>query len=324
MEANQKVNLPLQLKELSHQMLLSLQKKDIAWFYNQLTEAAKKFLGKSFGNIECMLLEYKRHMWIKVSFSVELQTVNMGKYSVCLKFMMMYLTMDKFNSEHHRRVKRGVDHNRPRNDHNERFELVFEIELDGFSGKWIDNFLGQAWMKSQGWNGDNFNWIFPSLAQIFFGIMMEAREHLRETSGCPEGGGELLKAQENMCEIWTQISMLPEIPIDREAPLTRKILRDPSHPVTTLLLRLYSFECFLYGTLNKAQRFGDQSKVQSLGPYAHALDAIMRSAGGRRGDIKEKDLANLDLYRGCCMTEDQIQKYRDAIPKGREIQLFGH
>ena len=121
MEANQKVNLPLQLKELSHQMLLSLQKKDIAWFYNQLTEAAKKFLGKSFGNIECMLLEYKRHMWIKVSFSVELQTVNMGKYSVCLKFMMMYLTMDKFNSEHHRRVKRGVDHNRPRNNDNERF-----------------------------------------------------------------------------------------------------------------------------------------------------------------------------------------------------------
>ena len=273
MEANQKVNLPLQLKELSHQMLLSLQKKDIAWFYNQLTDAAKKFLGKSFGNIECMLLEYKRHMWVKVSFSVELQTVNMGKYSVCLKFMMMYLTMDKFNSEHHRRVKRGVDHNRPRNNDNERFELVFEIELDGFSGNYQFNFLGQAWMKSQGWKGGGYStYFFPSLAQIFFGIMMEAREHLRETSGCPEGGGELLKAQENMCEIWTQISMLPEIPIDREAPLTEEILRDPSHPVTTLLLRLYSFECFLYGTLNKAQRFGDQSKVQSLGPYAHALD----------------------------------------------------
>jgi len=323
MEANQKVNLPLQLKELSHQMLLSLQKKDIAWFYNQLTEAAKKFLGKSFGNIECMLLEYKRHMWVKVSFSVELQTVNMGKYSVCLKFMKMYLTMDKFNSEHHRQVKRGVDHNRPRNNDNERFELVFEIELDGFSGNYICNFLGEAWMKSQGWNEDD-DYFFPSLAQIFFGIMMEAREHLRETSGCPEGGKELLKAQENMCEIWTQISMLPEIPIDREAPLTREILSDPSHPVTTLLLRLYSFECFLYGTLNKAQRFGDQSKVQSLGPYAHALHYIMEEAGDNRGDIKKEDLEDLDLYRGCCMTEDQIQKYRDAIPEGHSIQLFGH
>ena len=319
MEANQKVNLPLQLKELSHQMLLSLQKKDIAWFYNQLTEAAKKFLGKSFGNIECMLLEYKRHMWIKVSFSVELQTVNMGKYSVCLKFMKMYLTMDKFNSEHHRQVKRGVDHNRPRNADNERFELVFEIELDGFSGNYIINFLGKAWMKSQGWDGNWRTEFLPSLAQIFFGIMMEAREHLRETSGCPEGGGELLKAQENMCEIWTQISMLPEIPIDREAPLTREILRDPSHPVTTLLLRLYSFECFLYGTLNKAQRFGDESKVQSLGPYAHALYQIMTYAGYNREDIEDEDLQDLDLYRGCCMTEDQIQKYRDAIPKGKRI-----
>ena len=153
---------------------------------------------------------------------------------------------------------------------------------------------------------------------------MEAREHLRETSGCPEGGGELLKAQENMCEIWTQISMLPEIPIDREAPLTIEILHDPSHPVTTLLLRLYTFECFLYGTLNKAQRFGDQSKVQSLGPYAHALNEIMEDAGDNRGDIKREDLEDLDLYRGCCMTEDQIQKYRDAIPKGHTIQLFGH
>ena len=109
-----------------------------------------------------------------------------------------------------------------------------------------------------------------------------------------------------MCEIWTQISMLPEIPIDREAPLTREILRDPSHPVTTLLLRLYSFECFLYGTLNKAQRFGDQSKVQSLGPYAHALNEIMTNAGEEREDIKDEDLEDLDLYRGCCMTEDQI------------------
>ena len=134
----------------------------------------------------------------------------------------------------------------------------------------------------------------------------------------------LLEAQENMCEIWTQIFMLPEITIDREAPLTEEILEDPSHPVTTLLLRLYSFECFLYGSLNKALRFGDTSKVQSLGPYAHAMEAIVLVAGGNREKIKEEDLEGVDLYRGCCMTEDQIQKYRDAIPKGREIQLFGH
>lgn len=97
--------------------------------------------------------------------------------------------------------------------------------------------------------------------------------------------------------------MLPEIPIDREAPLTYEILNDPSHPVTTLLLRLYSFECFLYGTLNKAQRFGDQSKVQSLGPYAHALNWIMEYAGDKRRDIEEEDLKELDLYRGCSMNQ---------------------
>ena len=124
--------------------------------------------------------------------------------------------------------------------------------------------------------------------------------------------------------MWTHLEMLPEITIDREAPLTYDILGNPSHPVTTLLLRLYSFECFLYGSLNKALRFGDTSKVQSLGPYAHAMDKIVEGAGRRRENIKKEDLSGIDLYRGCCMTEAQIQKYRDAIPKGKSIQLFGH
>ena len=108
--------------------------------------------------------------------------------------------------------------------------------------------------------------------------------------------------------------MLPEITIDRDTPLTLEILQNPLHPVVTLLLRLYSLESFLYGTLNKALRFGDKSKVETLGAYAHALNTIVSDSGGRRKDIKLKDMEKINLYRGCSMTEAQIQRYRDQPP----------
>jgi hypothetical protein len=47
-----------------------------------------------------------------------------------------------------------------------------------------------------------------------------------------------------------------------------RIFSESLNAETQMMLNLYSVECYLYKTLNKAIRFGDESKVDSLGPYA--------------------------------------------------------
>ena len=100
--------------------------------------------------------------------------------------------------------------------------------------------------------------------------MMEARQQLREASGCPEGSQVLQEAMDNICATWQTIADLIT-DLDKDKPLTRKILLDPTHPMTQLMLTLYTLECYLYKTLNHASRFGDLSKVDSLGPYAQFM-----------------------------------------------------
>ena len=38
-----------------------------------------------------------------------------------------------------------------------------------------------------------------------------------------------------------------------------------------VIMKMYSFECFLYGTVNRASREKDTSKIANLGPYAYLL-----------------------------------------------------
>jgi len=92
--------------------------------------------------------------------------------------------------------------------------------------------------------------------------------------------------------------------IDVDAPLTDDILMDPDHPVPQLLLSLYSMETYLYGTLNYSTRFGDQSKFTSLGPYAHALDCVVRMNCYKRTDLNKDNFKGISLYRGASLTED--------------------
>jgi hypothetical protein len=105
---------------------------------------------------------------------------------------------------------------------------------------------------------------------VFEGIKMEARQQLKETSGIPEGSNMLEEAMDNICETWQTISDLVT-DFDKDAPLTGKIFRNPDQPITQLMLTIYSLECFLYKSLNAALRFGDESKIDSLGPYAQVM-----------------------------------------------------
>jgi hypothetical protein len=53
-----------------------------------------------------------------------------------------------------------------------------------------------------------------------------------------------------------------------------RIFSESLNAETRMMLNLYSVECYLYKTLNKAIRFGDESKVDSLGPYAQVMNNI--------------------------------------------------
>ena len=137
--------------------------------------------------------------------------------------------------------------------------------------------------------------------------MIEAKNQLKEESGCPEGSQLLKEAMDNICATWQTIADLIT-DLDKDAPLDYKILCDPTYPVTQVMLRLYTLECYLYKTLNHASRFGDLSKVDSLGPYAQVMYEIVRIAINRRGDELDGSKFNdLNLYRGTCLSDAQIQ-----------------
>jgi hypothetical protein len=103
---------------------------------------------------------------------------------------------------------------------------------------------------------------------------------------------------------------------DKTAPLTKEILEDPKHEVTLKMLHIYSLESFLYKSLNMASRFADRSKIDSLGPYAQVMNHIVINAiGGRKDVLSRKTFKNLNLYRGCSLTEDQIKLYEEYVGK---------
>lgn len=77
-----------------------------------------------------------------------------------------------------------------------------------------------------------------------------------------------------------------------DKPIDKKVFKDPYHPITRVLLKIYTMETFLYRNVNKATREKDSSKVKNLGPYATALNYILKGdANSKRKDasIKDKD-----------------------------------
>jgi hypothetical protein len=114
----------------------------------------------------------------------------MGKLTVDLKHKKLFVTMDKFNAKFYQDVKQGPNHIRPRPEDNERFSAAFNdpTERDGGgAGYAASNFLGKAWAKKKGFKLNMFGVYtdYPSLNEIFQGLMMEAALEVRKTSGCP-------------------------------------------------------------------------------------------------------------------------------------------
>jgi hypothetical protein len=94
---------------------------------------------------------------------------------------------------------------------------------------------------------------------------------------------------------------------NKDTPLNFQMLAQPNHPVPQLMLTLYTIECYLYKSLNKAIRFGDESKVDSLGPYAQVMNAIVGQTIKYRDDLDSSKFDDLKLYHGSCLTLAQIK-----------------
>ena len=52
-------------------------------------------------------------------------------------------------------------------------------------------------------------------------------------------------------------------------------MTDDDNLAAKVILKMYSFESFLYGSVNKASRDLDNSKIANLGAYAYLLTKIL-------------------------------------------------
>ena len=122
----------------------------------------------------------------------------------------------------------------------------------------------------------------------------------------------------NIIEVWHKY-LFDHIPDkDRDIPLTEEILKDPTHPVPSLLTYLYTLDLFLFQELNKGSKEGDMAKVDTLGPYAAAFGEVITYAAMKRTDLDtnlkqkiEKD--GILLYRGTGLKPVQLKEYQDLV-----------
>jgi len=71
--------------------------------------------------------------------------------------------------------------------------------------------------------------------------------------------------------------------------------------ITKAILFLYSMETFLPYKLNLAERNKDVSKVQSLGPFASAINEITGMGQNKRADKLDP---TTPIYRGAKLPKD--------------------
>ena len=72
---------------------------------------------------------------------------------------------------------------------------------------------------------------------------------------------------------------------ERNQPLSIKILQDPQHPVTELLLYCYSIRSQVFAAIESISKKKDAAKVATLGPYLTVLFWIASWAAENRQDI---------------------------------------
>ena len=161
-----------------------------------------------------------------------------GLYTVDVVAMRAWLTKDPKNEAEHYDVERGTLHQRDtRSDPAIKFatNIAAESLKEGNDGQF--RWLSTKWQDKY---ETKENKGFPSLNQIFDGIKKEQKKLLILNSGLEEDSDALKEALANIVEVWDEylFGQIPEN--ERDSPLTKEILEDPTHPVVILLTYLYT------------------------------------------------------------------------------------
>jgi len=71
------------------------------------------------------------------------------------------------------------------------------------------------------------------------------------------------------------IFLLENIPYDSDEIIELDNLKDPVHPYSKAIFRIYSMETWLYQEINKANRDKNQLMVTNIGPFAAVLSLCL-------------------------------------------------
>ena len=170
----------------------------------------------------------------------------------------------------HRLVSRAKDHFRGR-PNSERFVVGSESDsltkIKITEGEW--HWLGETWYKSN-------NRVMPSLNQIEAGLITEAMKQVEKAMGSISDHKNQLATKANIKKTWEELFGKANIQgEDRDQPLMERDLSDATYPATILLVFIYQMENWCYSELNRACRYKDHSKINSLGPWAKAMSEIV-------------------------------------------------
>jgi len=274
-----------------------------------------------------MTIERKHREYLGSAGDPKFRMVVLGLWTVDLKKMLLVMTDDPDNSDHHRIVLRTKTHRRPRLD-NSRFSspitaflqlrsLTEGVGVQETLDNYFANWLGLEWFLKHN-NGK-----LPSLFQIETGLIKEAMVQLTEAMMNVADLKAIVEAKNNISNTWKELFNKAQVP-DRDIPLTYEILKDPTHPVVVVLNWTYTSEGFTYRVLNKSCKLKDVSKVPTLGPFSFALAIIINKTQQHRKDITLSEFSKCLLFRGTGLTESEIEEFRVLAKTMSKMRMFGY
>ena len=134
-------------------------------------------------------------------------------------------------------------------------------------------------------------------------------------------------AIKNLNTTWDKIIFGLFPPNQRTQPIERKLdpnnnreaispLADPEHPLTQLILWIYTIEGFIYSAMNTASRNGDESRIPTLGPYSLVLNFILNySPHKRSSSIRKQFEEGCTLFRGTGMALSLFNEFKQLKGK---------
>lgn len=88
-----------------------------------------------------------------------------------------------------------------------------------------------------------------------------------------------------------------------EIEIDQSVFRNAKDQITQTLLYIHSMESFIPESLNMASSIQDETKIDSMGPYALAFGCILDKAEVSKPD---KIKGSFTVYKGMKMTKQEI------------------